>query len=214
MRLILLGAPGAGKGTQGALLANRLGIQRIVTGDILRTAVREDTPLGREARRYMDAGELVPDDLIIDMLREVLAGSRNGFIMDGFPRTLDQAISLDCTLRDMDLDLDAIIVLDVPEDVLVKRISGRRACPDCGAVYNVYNEPPRESGTCDRCGAELVQRADDQEETVLHRLQVYHRQTRPVIDHYREKGTPVQVMDGDRPVDDVQAAVHQALPSP
>jgi adenylate kinase len=213
MRLILLGAPGAGKGTQGALLANRLGIQRIVTGDILRTAVRDDSPLGREARRYMDAGELVPDDLIIDMLREVLAESRNGFIMDGFPRTLDQAISLDGTLRDMDLDLDAVIVLDVPEDVLVKRISGRRACPHCGAVYNVYFEPPRQPGTCDRCGAELAQRADDQEDTVLHRLQVYHRQTRPVIDHYRERGTPVQVVDGDRPVDNVEAAVYQALPA-
>jgi adenylate kinase len=214
MRLILLGAPGAGKGTQGALLANRLGIQRIVTGDILRTAVREDTLLGREARRYMDAGELVPDALIIDMLREVLAGSGNGFIMDGFPRTLDQAVSLDGTLRDMDLDLDAVIVLDVPEDVLVKRISGRQACPRCGAVYNVYFEPPPQPGTCDRCGAELAQRADDQEDTVLHRLQVYHQQTRPVIDHYQTRGTPVEVVDGHRPVEDVQAAIHQLLPPP
>jgi adenylate kinase len=211
MRLILLGAPGAGKGTQGALLAKRHGLQRIVTGDILRTAVRNDTALGREARRFMDAGELVPDALILEMLREALADAGSGFIMDGFPRTLDQARSLDHTLEDMGLELDAVLVLEAPDDVLVKRISGRRSCPECGAVYNIYLEPPSQPDTCDRCGATLVQRADDSEETVLNRLRVYRRQTRPLIEYYRDAGVRVQTLDGHRPVDEVQGAIEQTL---
>jgi adenylate kinase len=211
MRLILLGAPGAGKGTQGALLAKKHGSQRIVTGDILRAAVRNDTSLGRQARRFMDAGELVPDALILEMLREVLADAGAGFIMDGFPRTLDQARSLDHTLEDMGLELDAVLVLEAPDDVLVKRISGRRSCPECGAVYNIYLEPPSQPDTCDRCGATLVQRADDSEETVLNRLRVYRRQTRPLIEYYRDAGVSVQTLDGHRPVDEVQDAIEQTL---
>jgi adenylate kinase len=211
MRLILLGAPGAGKGTQGALLAKKHGLQRIVTGDILRTAVRNDTALGREARRFMDAGELVPDALILEMLREVLGDAGSGFIMDGFPRTLDQARSLDHTLEDMGLELDAVLVLEAPDDVLVKRISGRRSCPECGAVYNIYLEPPSQPDTCDRCGATVVQRADDSEETVLNRLRVYRRQTRPLIEYYRAGGVSVQILDGHRPVDEVQDAIEQTL---
>jgi adenylate kinase len=211
MRLILLGAPGAGKGTQGALLAKKHGSQRIVTGDILRAAVRNDTSLGRQARRFMDAGELVPDALILEMLREVLADAGAGFIMDGFPRTLDQARSLDHTLEDMGLELDAVLVLEAPDDVLVKRISGRRSCPECGAVYNIYLEPPSQPDTCDRCGATVVQRADDSEETVLNRLRVYRRQTRPLIEYYRDGGVSVQILDGHRPVDEVQDAIEQTL---
>jgi adenylate kinase len=211
MRLILLGAPGAGKGTQGALLAKKHGLKRIVTGDILRKAVRNDTELGRQARQYMDAGELVPDALILEMLREVLADAGSGFIMDGFPRTLDQARSLDHTLEDMGLELDAVLVLEAPDDVLVKRISGRRSCPECGAIYNIYMDPPSQPGTCDRCGAKLVQRADDSEETVLNRLRVYRRETRPLIEYYREAGVSVQVLDGHRPVDEVQDAIDQTL---
>lgn len=210
MRLILLGAPGAGKGTQGALLAERHGLRRIVTGDILRTAVRDDTELGREARRYMNAGELVPDDLILDMIREVLADVDGGFIMDGFPRTLEQATSLDDTLRDMGLAVDDVVVLEVPDDVVVKRIGGRRSCPQCDAVYNVYFEPPSVSDVCDRCGAALVQRADDREDTVLNRLRVYRRQTQPLIEYYQDGDPGVHVVDADRSVEDVHEAINQA----
>lgn len=213
MRLILLGAPGAGKGTQGALLANQHGLRRIVTGDILRNAVEEDTPLGRKARRFMDAGELVPDDLIIDMLREVLAEAHDGFVLDGFPRTLEQARSLDRTLAEMGLELDAVVVLDVPQEVLVRRLSGRRSCPRCGAIHNIYFDPPAKPGTCDRCGAELVQRADDQEDTVLHRLHVYRRQTRPLIDYYGDRGVRVEIVDGHRAVEDVQSTIVDVLAS-
>jgi adenylate kinase len=211
MRLILLGAPGAGKGTQGALLAKRHGLDRIVTGDILRQAVRNETDLGREARRYMEAGELVPDPLILDMLREVLAENRDGFIMDGFPRTLEQARSLDETLRDMALAVDAVVVLDVPDDVVVKRIAGRRSCPQCGAVYNVHFDPPGTDGVCDRCGAALVQRPDDREETVLNRMRVYRRETRPLIAYYQDGEPDVHVVDADRPVDEVQDRIQQAV---
>jgi adenylate kinase len=214
MRLILLGAPGAGKGTQGALLAKRHNVQRIVTGDILRAAVRDDTELGREARRYMDAGELVPDHLILDMLREVLAGANGGFIMDGFPRTLEQATSLDATLHDMGLAVDDVVVLDVPDEVVVKRIAGRRSCPQCGTVYNVYFEPPSVSDVCDRCGAALVQRADDREDTVLNRMRVYRRQTQPLIEYYQDGEPNVHMMDADRPVDQVHEAINRAIVEP
>jgi adenylate kinase len=211
MRLILLGAPGAGKGTQGALLAETYGLDRVVTGDILRQAVREDTELGREARRYMDAGELVPDHLILEMLKAVLARAENGFVMDGFPRTLEQARSFDRTLKEMALDLDAVLVLDAPEDVVVKRISGRRSCPKCGAVYNVHFDTPSENGACDRCGGTLVQRVDDREDTVLNRLRVYREETRPLIEHYRTANVPVKRVDADRPVDEVQADLRDVL---
>jgi adenylate kinase len=212
MRLILLGAPGAGKGTQGALLAEAYGLDRVVTGDILRQAVREGTELGREAKRYMDAGELVPDPLIIEMLKTVLARAENGFVMDGFPRTLEQARSFDHTLDEMGLELDAVLVLDAPEDVVVKRISGRRSCPQCGAVYNVHLDPPDEGGVCDRCGGTLTQRADDREETVLNRLRVYREETRPLIEHYRKAAVPVTTVDANRPVDEVQADLRGVLP--
>jgi adenylate kinase len=211
MRLILLGAPGAGKGTQGALLAKRHGVKRIVTGDILRAAVRDDTELGREARRYMDAGELVPDDLILDMLREVLADANGGFIMDGFPRTLDQATSLDATLHEMGLAVGNVVVLEVPDEVVVKRIAGRRSCPQCGTVYNVYFEPPRVSDVCDRCGAALVQRADDREDTVLNRMRVFRRQTQPLIEYYQEGDPDVHVVDADRSVEKVHEAINRAI---
>ncbi len=211
MRLILLGAPGAGKGTQGALLAKKHDLQRIVTGEILRQAVRDDTPLGREARRYMDAGELVPDHLIVEMLREVIAEARTGFVMDGFPRTLEQARSLDATLEDEENPIDAVIVLKAPEDVLVKRISGRRSCPGCGAVYNTYFNPPSVPDTCDRCGAQLIQRVDDEEDTVRHRLTVYREETRPLVDYYSDAGVVVHRVDGDRPVDEIQADIASAL---
>lgn len=213
MRLILLGAPGAGKGTQGALLAKKHGLTKIATGDILRDAVRRDTPLGQQAKTYMNAGELVPDELILAMVRDVLSDQTEGFVLDGFPRTLEQAEGLRAILTEMEIDLDAVVVLHVPDDVLVKRISGRRSCPQCKHVYNVYFEPPAEEGQCDKCGAELVRRADDDPATVENRLQVYARQTQPLIEFYEASGTEVLYVDGTGDVDEVQDEIEEQLRS-
>ena len=211
MRLILLGAPGAGKGTQGALLAKDLGVQKVSTGDLLREAVRQGTPLGREAKRFMEAGELVPDDVILGMVREVLAAAPEGFILDGFPRTLEQARGLDEILDELGIGLDAVVVLDVPDEEIVKRISGRRSCPECNAVYNVYFDPPAREGLCDRCGATLVERPDDDAATVTRRLEVYRAQTEPLIEFYERSETPVRKVDGLQDVEEVQAAIRKAL---
>ena len=211
MRLILLGAPGAGKGTQGALLAKRHGLARIATGDLLREAVRRETPLGQEAQQYMDAGELVPDPLILGLAREVMADAETGFVLDGFPRTIDQAEGLDEMMEDLGISLDAVVVLEVPDDVLVKRISGRRSCPECKAVYNIYFDPPDVDGVCDRCGAELVERADDNAATVQNRLRVYRRQTEPLIEYYRSSDVPVESVDGEQPMEAVQESIEAAL---
>lgn len=214
MRLILLGAPGAGKGTQGALLAKEHGLSKIATGDILREAVRRDTALGRKAKSYMDVGELVPDALILEMVREVLRAENRGFVLDGFPRTLDQAAGLSGILEELGIELDAVVVLHVPDDVLVKRISGRRSCPECDQVYNVYYHPPEEAGRCDRCGAELVRRTDDDADTVKRRIEVYNRQTRPLIDYYEASDVPVEYVDGTQDVGDVQADIERKLRTP
>jgi adenylate kinase len=212
MRLILLGAPGAGKGTQGALFAKKHGLRVISTGDILRDAVRRGTELGEKAKGYMDAGELVPDELILGMVREVLAGEEGGFILDGFPRTLDQAEGLSELLADLDMALDAVVVIQVEPELVVKRISGRRSCPECKQVYNVYFEPPQEEGVCDNCGTPLVKRPDDNEETVRNRLDVYERQTRPLIEYYQEQtSVPVEFVDGSGSVQDVQDAIDRTL---
>ena len=211
MRLILLGAPGAGKGTQGALLAKKHGLARIATGDLLRDTVRKGTELGRKAKTYMDAGELVPDQLILEMVREVLSQEDNGFILDGFPRTLEQARGLDRMLDDMNIGLDAVIVFRVPDEVLIKRLSGRRSCPECNNVHNIYFDPPDVRGVCDKCGGTLMERADDDADTVKHRLDVYVRQTRPLIDFYEKAGTRVEFIRGDQSVDEVQEAIHEAL---
>lgn len=212
MRVILLGAPGAGKGTQGAMLAQRHGAERISTGELLREAVRRDSPLGREARSYMDAGELVPDDVILGMVREVISDeAADGFILDGFPRTLDQADGLAGILDELGLRLDAVLVLKVDDETLVKRLSGRRSCPACNAVYNVYFDPPAEPDVCDRCGAELQQRSDDDPETVKHRIDVYRRRTRPLIEYYQGAGVPVKYIDGGQPMEDVQQAIEREL---
>jgi len=216
MNLLLLGAPGAGKGTQGALIAERYGIPKISTGDLLREAVRKGTPLGQEAKTYMDAGELVPDEVMLGLIREVLTGDamvERGFVLDGFPRTLRQAEGLDRLLDAIGKPLDAVIVVSVPDEVLIRRLSGRRTCADCGAVYNVYLEPPSTPGRCDRCGGALVERADDTAATVRRRLEVYHEQTEPVIAYYERSRTPVYRVDGDRPVDEVQRAIVGILES-
>lgn len=214
MNLILLGPPGAGKGTQGALLAERRGLARIATGDLLRDAVAKGTPLGEAAKGYMDAGELVPDEVVLGLVREILADEEatpGGFLLDGFPRTIQQAEGLDGILAELDRPLDAVVVIEVADDVLVRRISGRRACPKCGAVYNIYSDPPRSPGVCDRCGGALAERADDTAETVRRRLEVYHEQTAPLIAYYEAGPTPVHRVDGDRPVPEVLDAILGAL---
>ncbi len=215
MNLILFGAPGAGKGTQGALLARHFDIPRISTGDLLREAVRAGTPLGQKAKHFMDAGELVPDGIMLDLVCEVVGSdaARHGFILDGFPRNVAQAEALDGMLCALGKNVDAVAVLDVPDEVVVKRIAGRRSCPACKAVYNVYYEPPRGAEHCDHCNAQLVQRADDREETVRRRLEVYREQTEPVLAYYRERATPILMLAGDRPVDEVQAELVSRLAS-
>ncbi len=215
MNLILFGAPGAGKGTQGALLAQHFDIPRISTGDLLREAVRAGTPLGQKARQYMDAGELVPDTIMLDLVCEVVGSdaARHGFILDGFPRNVAQAEALDGMLCALGKNVDAVAVLDVSDEVVVKRIAGRRSCPGCQAVYNVYYEPPRRAEQCDHCDAPLAQRADDREETVRRRLEVYRDQTQPVLAYDRERGTPLLLVAGDRAVEDVQAELVSRLGS-
>jgi adenylate kinase len=168
--------------------------------------VRNGTPLGREARKFMDAGELVPDSVILGLVREAIenADGATGFIMDGFPRTIPQAEGVDLMLAEMDRPIDMVVVLDVENETLVERISGRRSCGACGAVYNIYTDPPKgDANVCDRCGASLVQRADDARETVLRRLDVYKQQTAPILDYYGKHHVPVQPIDGDRPMDAV-----------
>lgn len=188
-----MGPPGAGKGTQGEILEERLGLPRYATGDILRDARRAGTDLGREAQRFMDAGELVPDDVILGIVREALAGevAEGGFILDGFPRTVRQAEGLGRILDDLGVRLDAVLDIDVPDEVIVRRLSGRRVCRDCGAVVG-----PEEGAGCPACGGELVQRRDDRPETVRRRLAVYREQTAPVLAWYAASMVPVVRVDG------------------
>lgn len=215
MNLILLGAPGAGKGTQGGLLTERLGLHRLSTGDLLREAVRRGTPLGEQAKTYMTAGELVPDAVILGLVREIMegrgSGGPGGVVFDGFPRTLAQAEALETLLSDLGQRLDAVILVDVPDEVLVRRISGRRTCSGCGRVYNVFYDPPADEGVCDACGGTLEERKDDAEETVRRRLTVYREQTAPLVDHYERGETPFFRVDGDRDPEAVHDAIVNAL---
>ncbi|MEX0892679.1 MAG: adenylate kinase [Gemmatimonadota bacterium] len=213
MNVILFGAPGAGKGTQGELLAAGRGLERLSTGDLLRDAVRRKTPLGLRAQAVMAAGELVPDDVILGIVRDFMAErpTAQGFIFDGFPRTVAQAEALDKLLRELDRPLDAVVVLEVADDELVRRLTGRRSCSNCGAIYHMVFEPPAEPGVCDRCGGELTQRADDQEDTVRRRLEVYREQTAQVLAHYARSDAPVHELDGARPPEVVQADMLRTL---
>lgn len=190
MRVIFLGPPGAGKGTQAAKIREKYEVAHISTGDILRANVKEGTELGRKAKEFMNAGKLVPDEVIIGMMRDRLQepDCANGFILDGFPRTVPQAEALDQLLADLNLELDASVLFNVDDEVVVERLSGRRMCRKCGTIYHATFHPTKVEGVCDTCGGEIYQRDDDREEVIRNRLSVYHDQTAPLIDYYREKG--------------------------
>ena len=207
MKLILLGAPGAGKGTQSANITEKYGIPAIATGDILRAAVQAGTKLGLEAKSYMDAGKLVPDEVVIGLIKEKLATDecKNGFILDGFPRSIPQAEALDA----MGIEVDVVLSLEVADEKIVERMSGRRVC-GCGASYHVSYLPPKTEGICDKCGAELYIRADDAEATVRKRLDTFHAQTEPLKEYYGAKGILLSV-EGREEVEDTSAAVLAAL---
>lgn len=213
MVVILLGAPGVGKGTQAARLADSNGAEHVSTGDLLRTARREGTELGRKAQGYMDAGELVPDDLILSLVREHLDALPEGadILLDGFPRTIAQAQGLDAVLGESGLEVGIVVLFEAPDEVLVKRLAGRRTCSNCGAVYNVHFDPPTEEGVCDRCGAKLEHRADDNPETVQRRLEVYQEETAPLIEHYEDHEAQVVRIDADRDPDAVYEEFRQAV---
>ncbi len=199
--LVFLGPPGAGKGTQAKRLSQEMGLLHISTGDLLREAVRKETDLGKKAKEYMEKGELVPDDLIIALIEEVMPAG-GGVIFDGFPRTIAQAEALDRMLSGKGLDLSKVIFFDVEDDLVVERLSGRRVCPSCGEVYHIKYNPPKEDEVCDRCGAKLIQRKDDKEEVVRNRLSVYREQTQPLIDYYRQKGILVR-LDAGRDIEEI-----------
>lgn len=208
MYLVMIGPPGAGKGTQAVRIASRYDIAHVATGDIFRNAVKDNTPLGLKAKAYMESGQLVPDEIVIDMIAERLGepGCHSGFVLDGFPRTLNQAQALDGVLAKLALSLDRVILVDVPFEELVKRAIGRRVCKDCGANYHIVYSPPLKPGTCDRCGGELYQRDDDKEETVRRRLQVYLGESQPLTAYYEDKDILSRI-DGNRTIDEVTEAI-------
>lgn len=212
MKLILLGPPGAGKGTQAKMLVEHFGVPQISTGDILRAAVKEGTPMGVKAKSFMDAGALVPDEVVVGIVEERLQKEDcgAGFILDGFPRTVPQADALQSTLAGLGKELDAVVSLEVDIEALVVRLAGRRACKSCGAGYHLQYEPPVKSGVCDACGGELIQRDDDKEETIRNRMSVYLEQTLPLVEYYQGAGLLSQV-DGMLPIEDVRAAVLDVL---
>ena len=211
-RVVLLGPPGAGKGTQAKLLEEKFAAPQISTGDILRKAVADQSLLGKQASEYIRRGELVPDRLIIDLVADRLKQKdcETGFVLDGFPRTIAQAQSLEEILKKMGLGLDCVLSVQVPHKLIVERLSGRRTCKGCGALYHVVFDPPKAAGTCNRCGGELFQRDDDREETVTNRLKVYDDQTAPLVSYYRERGL-LREIDGVGEVADIGKRVVRAL---
>jgi len=211
VRIAFLGPPGAGKGTQARDLAQEWGVLHLATGDMLREAVAAGSPLGREAKDYMDRGALVPDDVIIRMMGERLgrAEARRGFILDGFPRTIAQAEALGTLLKDLGLTLDTVVYFDVSEPELLRRLTGRRVCRKCGHTYHLVSNPPKRPGVCDACGGELYQREDDSEATVRNRLDVYRRQTSPLLDYYRERHM-LTTVSGEGPVATIRDAIRTA----
>ena len=212
MKIIMLGAPGAGKGTKAKMIADKYGVPHISTGDIFRANIKNGTELGMEAKKYMDQGLLVPDELTVRILLDRVAQDdcKNGYVLDGFPRTIPQAEVLDSELTKLGDHIDYAINVDVPDENIVKRMSGRRACLTCGATYHIEHVPPKKEGICDVCGSELVLRDDDKPETVKNRLNVYHEQTQPLIDFYTEKGV-LKTVDGTVPMEEVFAAITAIL---
>lgn len=211
-KVVFLGAPGSGKGTQARELSQRLEIPHISTGDMLREAVRNETELGREAAPIMASGGLVPDDLMVGIIGERLKAedARNGFILDGFPRTVVQAEKLDALLAGNGDGSVRVLYLSVPDEEIVRRISARRSCPSCGAIYHLENSPPSSEGVCDGCGTALVAREDDNEAAVRRRLEAFHRQTMPVVEHYRRQGS-LEEIDGQKPIEEVFEQIERLL---
>ena len=212
MKIIMLGAPGAGKGTQAKMIAEKYMIPHVSTGDIFRANIKNGTELGKEAKSYMDKGELVPDELTVRILLDRVSQDdcKNGYVLDGFPRTIPQAEVLDSELSKKGEAIDYAINVDVPDENIVKRMSGRRACVNCGATYHIVHVPPKKEGICDKCGNELILRDDDKEETVKNRLNVYHEQTQPLIDFYTAKGV-LKSVDGTVDMMDVFASITSIL---
>ena len=212
LRAVLLGPPGAGKGTQAVRLVEKYEIPHISTGDIFRKNIKEGTELGKKAQEYMNAGALVPDELVVDLVKGRLQQDdcKNGFLLDGFPRTIFQAEKLDEFLSESNLKMDIVINLKVEKEALIKRLTGRRVCKDCGASYHIVNIPPKKEGVCDICGGELIQRKDDNIETVENRINVYEEQTAPLIGYYKEAGSLVD-FDGEASLDEVFDAIVQAI---
>ena len=212
MKIIMLGAPGAGKGTQAKQIAGKYSIPHISTGDIFRANIKNGTELGKKAKEYMDQGLLVPDELTCDLVMDRIQQDdcKNGFVLDGFPRTIPQAEALDAALTKIGEKMDYAIDVDVPDENIVSRMSGRRACLDCGATYHIVSLPPKTEGKCDHCGSDLVLRDDDKPETVQKRLTVYHEQTQPLIDYYKNQGI-LKSVDGTQPMEAVFAAITDIL---
>ena len=208
MKIIMLGAPGAGKGTQAKMLAEKYGIPHISTGDIFRANIKNGTELGAKAKEYMDKGLLVPDELVVDLIMDRFKADdcKNGYILDGFPRTIPQAEALDAALAANGEKIDYAVNVEVPDENIVNRMSGRRACLSCGATYHIEHIPPKKEGICDKCGQELVLRDDDKPETVLNRLKVYHDQTQPLIDFYTKKNV-LKTVDGTKDMKEVFADI-------
>lgn len=214
MRILLMGPPGAGKGTQAARIASYYGIPHISTGDIFRAAIQAGTELGKRAKEYLDAGKLVPDQLTIEIIRQRLKNKDcdKGFLLDGFPRTLPQAEALDQLLNGLGVKLDAVLNIAVDTEDLIRRLTGRRVCRQCGATYHVVFQPPAREGVCDRCGGELYQRTDDNEETVVGRLNVYREQTAPLLKYYQKRGL-LREVNGNASIDDVWDEIQGILRS-
>jgi adenylate kinase len=212
MRLILLGPPGSGKGTQAAHLAQTFGVPQISTGDLLREERAGATDLGKQAAAYMDRGDLVPDELVLQILRARVSkpDCAEGFLLDGFPRTVPQAKALDAILQGLGVQLEAVVDIEVPDAEIESRITGRRSCPACAAIYHVVLQPPKTAGECDRCGGALTQRSDDSAETVRNRLRVYHEQTQPLIEYYRTTGC-LHEIDGVGDPAAIAASIRQVL---
>lgn len=204
MKIIMLGAPGAGKGTQAERIAEKYQIPHISTGDIFRANIKEGTELGKKAKTFMDQGLLVPDSLTVDLLMDRISREdcKNGYILDGFPRTIPQAESLEAALKAKGETLDVALNVDVPDESIITRMAGRRACPNCGSTYHVVYAPPKKEGICDKCGSELILRNDDKPETVQKRLSVYHEQTKPLIDHYNNQKI-LATVDGTKDMESV-----------